>query len=55
MNEDLIALCDWLRDTMDPEEIVDFIDIDSAELVDCLVGYLDDWRVDNNWRPEDDE
>jgi len=50
----LIALCDHLRDTMDPEEIVDFIDIDSADLVDCLVGYLDDWRIEQDWRPEDE-
>jgi len=55
MNEDLMVLCGYLRDCMDPDGIVDFLDISSAELVDELVNYIDDWRVDNDWRPEDVE
>ena len=55
MNEDLIELCEYLRDCMDPDEIVDFLDISSEELVDELTTYLDNWRVINDWRPEDVE
>ena len=55
MNEDLIALCDFLRDCMDPDEIIDYLDISSDELVDELVNYIDNWRVNNDWRPEDVE
>jgi len=55
MNDELIALCDFLRDCHDSDEIVDFLDISSEELVDALVNYIDDWRVNNDWRPEDVE
>lgn len=55
MNTDLIALCDYLRDTMDPDDIVDFLDISSDDLVNALVNYIDDWRVEHDWRVEDDE
>ena len=55
MDERLIALCEYLRDTMDPDEIVDFLGIDSSDLVDALVNIIDDWMIDNDWRPEDVE
>lgn len=54
MDERLIALCDLLRDTMDPDEIVDFLSLDSATLVDALTNVIDDWMIDNDWRPEDE-
>ena len=49
-----IELCSILRSTMDPDEIVDFLSIDSTDLVDALVNYIDDWIVEHDWSPEDD-
>lgn len=53
MNDNLIALCDYLRDTMDPDEIVDFLGVSSSDLVDSLTNIIDDWMVEHDWRPED--
>ena len=53
MDERLIALCDHLRYTMDPDEIVEFLGIDSSDLVDALVNIIDDWMIEHDWRPED--
>ena len=55
MDERLIALCDHLRYTMDPDEIVEFLGIDSSDLVDALVNIIDDWMIEHDWRPEDVE
>lgn len=54
MNSLTSDLCSYLRDTMDPDQIVDFLSIDSADLVDALVNYIDDWIDDNGWEPEYD-
>lgn len=54
MNRLTSDLCNFMRSTMDPDQIVDFLAIDSTDLVDALVSYIDDWIVENDWRPEDD-
>ena len=54
MNSLTSELCAVLRDTMDPDQIVDFLAIDSVDLVDALVNYIDDWIEEKGWRPEDD-
>lgn len=53
MDERLIALCDYLRETMDPDEIVELLGLDSDILVDALTNVIDDWMIENDWRPED--
>jgi hypothetical protein len=54
MNDLTSELCAVLRDTMDPDQIVDFLAIGSVDLVDALVNYIDDWIVEHDWSPEDD-
>ena len=54
MNTLTTELCNMLRDHMDPDQIVDFLSIDSSDLVDALVTYIDDWIVENNWSPDDE-
>ena len=55
MDERLQALVDYLRYTKDPDEVVDFLDIDTDTLVDALLHVIDDWMIENDWRPEDVE
>lgn len=55
MEERVIALIEHLCATKDPDEVVDFLDIDTYTLVDALHKYIDDWVVDNDWRPEDEQ
>jgi acyl carrier protein len=39
----LITAMEYLRDEMDPDEIVDYLGIDSADLVEALADYIADW------------
>jgi hypothetical protein len=55
MDERLQALIAYLVQTKDPEEIVDFLDVDTVTLVDALYNVIDDWMIENDWRPEDVE
>lgn len=55
MDERLQALIEYLNNTKDPDEVVDYLDIDTATLVDALINYIDDWMIENDWRPEDVE
>jgi hypothetical protein len=55
MDERLQALIEYLVQTKDPDEVVDFLDVDTATLVDALYNVIDDWIVENDWRPEDVE
>jgi len=55
MDERLQALIAYLVQTKDPDEVVDFLDVDTATLVDALYNVIDDWIVENDWRPEDVE
>ena len=55
MDERLQALITYLLRTKDPDEVVDFLDVDTATLVDALYHVIDDWIVENDWRPEDVE
>jgi hypothetical protein len=55
MDERLQALIAYLVQTKDPEEIVDFLDVDTVTLVDALYNVIDDWLIENDWRPEDVE
>ena len=54
MDERLQALITFLITTKDPDEVVDFLDIDTVTLVDALYNVIDDWIVENDWRPEDE-
>lgn len=54
VQERVQACIEFLLCTKDPDEIVDYLDIDSASLVDALYHYIDAWVVDNDWRPEDE-
>lgn len=54
MDERLQALITYLVTTKDPDEVVDFLDIDTVTLVDALYNVIDDWVVENDWRPEDE-
>lgn len=54
MDERLQALITFLTTTKDPDEVVDFLDIDTVTLVDALYNVIDDWIVENDWRPEDE-
>lgn len=54
MDERLQALITYLITTKDPDEVVDFLDIDTVTLVDALYNVIDDWVVENDWRPEDE-
>jgi len=55
MDERVIALIEYLIATKDPDEVVDFLDVDTVTLVDALYNVIDDWVVENDWRPEDGE
>ena len=55
MDERLQALIEYLNNTKDPDEVVDYLDIDTYTLVDALINYIDDWMIENDWRPEDVE
>jgi hypothetical protein len=55
MEDRVIALIEYLNNTKDPDEVVDFLDIDTYTLVDALNKYIDDWVVLNDWRPEDEQ
>jgi hypothetical protein len=55
MDERLQALIAYLVQTKDPEEIVDFLDVDTVTLVDALYNFSDDWLIENAWRPEEVE
>ena len=55
MDERLQALIEYLVQTKDPDEVVDFLDVDTATLVDALYNVIDDWLIENDWRPEDVE
>ena len=55
MDERLQALIAYLVQTKDPEEVVDFLDVDTVTLVDALYNVIDDWLIENDWRPEDVE
>jgi len=55
MDERVQALIAYLIATKDPDEVVDFLDVDTVTLVDALYNVIDDWVVENDWRPEDVE
>lgn len=55
MDERLQALIEYLIQTKDPDEVVDFLDVDTVTLVDALYHVIDEWIVENDWRPEDVE
>ncbi len=47
MNEELVEFMEYLRDNYDPDEIVDYLGIDSAVLVDALTDYCANWLEEN--------
>ena len=55
MDERVQALIAYLTETKDTDEVVDFLDVDTVTLVDALYNFIDDWVVENDWRPEDVE
>ena len=48
-------MIEYLIQTKDPDEVVDFLDVDTVTLVDALYHVIDEWIVENDWRPEDVE
>ena len=46
MNDELITLIAKLRE-MDPDEVVDFLGVDTDTLVDALVDVIDEYVADN--------
>lgn len=45
-------LCFLLREKMDPEEIVEYLEISSDVLVDALVDYIEDWIEEKGWETD---
>jgi DNA-binding ferritin-like protein (Dps family) len=45
MNNELIELLEYLR-TLDPDEVVDYLGLDTETLVDNLIGVADDWLAE---------
>ena len=45
MNDELIELIAYLRG-MDPDEVVDYLGVDTDTLVDALVDVIDDYLAD---------
>jgi len=53
MDERVQALIDYLIRFKDPDEVVDYLDVDTVTLVDALYNVIDDFVVETDWRPED--
>ena len=47
MNEELVEFMEYLRDNKDPDEIVDYLGIDSSVLVEALADYCANWLEEN--------
>jgi len=45
MNDELVRLLEYLR-TLDPDEVVEYLGLDTETLVDNLIGVIDDWLSD---------
>lgn len=48
MMEQLNDLSAYLRDNLDPDQIVDFLAISSDDLVDALQDFIYDWLQEGN-------
>lgn len=45
MNDELVELLEYLR-TLDPDEVVEYLGLDTETLVDNLIGVADDWLTE---------